>query len=96
MNGCYFSILTFSFSRRKIDVMIDTRRVYSLGLIFNIRFFQESCNKLAISWTGSESQNWNILVSQISCTAEWKPNEGCLQWFTGTSGTVYSYNYNGI
>ena len=32
---------------------------------------------------------------QISCNAAWKPAEGCLQYFTGTTGTIYSYNYDG-
>ena len=30
-----------------------------------------------------------------SCTAEWRPPQDCLQWFTGTSGYIYSYNYAG-
>ena len=36
-----------------------------------------------------------LQVMQISCNAAWKPAEGCLQYFTGTTGTIYSYNYDG-
>ena len=52
-----------------------------------------------------------LQVMQISCNAPWKPAEGCLQYYTGdnifqsstiqltilpgTTGTIYSYNYDG-
>lgn len=55
----------------------------------------EACNRLSVSWTGSTSQSWNIQVSQISCDSSYAPDEGCLQWYTGVSGTIYSYNYPG-
>ena len=32
---------------------------------------------------------------QISCSATWRPPAGCLQYFTGTSGLLSSYNYEG-
>ena len=32
---------------------------------------------------------------QIPCSATWRPLAGCLQYFTGTSGTISSYNYDG-
>jgi len=55
----------------------------------------DNCNQLTFSWTSTASQSWNIQVMQIPCTAEWRPPEGCLQYFTGTSGTIQSYNYAG-
>ena len=34
-------------------------------------------------------------MSQIECDARWRPDDGCLQWFTGATGTIYTYNYQG-
>ena len=56
---------------------------------------QEACNTLQLSWTSSDYQVWDILIRQIPCTAEYRPPDSCLQYFTGTSGTIYSYNYAG-
>ena len=33
----------------------------------------------------------NVLQHSIHCSAP----EGCLQWFTGSSGTIESWNFNG-
>jgi len=55
----------------------------------------DNCNQLSFTWTSSETQSWNIQVMQIPCTAEWRPPEGCLQYFTGATGTIQSYNYAG-
>ena len=57
---------------------------------------KDSCNTLAFTWTTGSTQEWNIKVAQIECDAQWKPDDGCLQWFTGTTGTIYSYNYQGV
>merc|ERR1711997_344268 len=38
---------------------------------------------------------FNILMRQISCTASWKAPTDCVQYFTGKSGTVKSYNFAG-
>jgi len=32
---------------------------------------------------------------QIPCDAKWKPPEGCLQYYTGSTGFIQSYNYAG-
>merc|ERR1712117_393896 len=39
------------------------------------------------------AKTFNILARQISCTATWKAPTDCTQYFTGVSGTVYSYSY---
>jgi len=39
------------------------------------------------------AKTFNILARQISCTATWKAPTDCTQFFTGISGTVYSYSY---
>ncbi|XP_050422761.1 uncharacterized protein LOC126834697 [Adelges cooleyi] len=38
-------------------------------------------------------RNWKIKVSQIACDSTTKADTGCLQYYTGISGTVRSYNY---
>lgn len=55
---------------------------------------KDSCNELTFIW-GSDSniRAWNIKVSQFSCNSPWKAPQGCLQYFTGTTGKIYSYNY---
>jgi hypothetical protein len=56
----------------------------------------DDCNMLNFNWVTNASPNsWNIHIMQISCTAKWKPPEGCLQYYTGTTGFIQSYNYAG-
>merc|ERR1719222_29254 len=43
----------------------------------------------------SSTLKWNILAQQIPCTATYRAPTDCLQWFTGSTGTVYSYNHQG-
>ena len=54
----------------------------------------QSCNTLQFDWS-SGTPSFNILVSQIECDVRWKPSTGCTQWFTGTTGTIQSYNFAG-
>ncbi|XP_023331656.1 uncharacterized protein LOC111703824 [Eurytemora carolleeae] len=57
---------------------------------------KDACNSLTFSWTSTSSKrSWDMKISQIPCDVSWKPPAGCLQHFTGTTGTVYSYNYLG-
>ena len=56
---------------------------------------REDCNTLSFTWSSSSPRSWNIQVQQLSCAAAWRPQEGCLQWVTGTSGSLQSYNYRG-
>jgi len=42
------------------------------------------------------SKQWNILTRQISCTASWKAPPDCVQYFTGVSGSIKSYNFGQI
>ena len=41
------------------------------------------------------AKKFNVLTRQISCTASWKAPEDCVQYFTGASGSVQSYNFQG-
>jgi len=45
--------------------------------------------------TGSTSRTWKVKVSQIECTNPNKPPSGCTQYYTASSGTIESYNFNG-
>jgi len=57
---------------------------------------EDTCNTLSFTWTSSSTlRSWDIRVSQIPCDVDWKPPQGCTQYFTGTTGHVYSYNYQG-
>ena len=55
----------------------------------------EYCNSLHFAWSTSTTRSWNIHIMQISCDATWKPPVDCLQYFTGITGYIYSYNYAG-
>jgi len=39
------------------------------------------------------SGKWKILVRQIECSATWKAPSDCSQYYTGTSGTLTSFNF---
>ena len=56
---------------------------------------RDDCNTLSFTWTSSTTRTWSIHIMQISCSAAWKPPQGCLQYFTGTTGYLSSYNYAG-
>lgn len=58
---------------------------------------EDSCNTLEFTWLASstDTRDWNIQVAQIECGAKWAPPPGCTQYFTGTTGTIFSYNYQG-
>jgi len=53
---------------------------------------------LTNTWTSTgitTAKKYNILARQISCTATWKAPTDCVQYFTGKSGSVKSYNHAG-
>jgi len=58
---------------------------------------EDGCNTLEFSWLDSstDSRSWSIQVAQIECNKEWSPPQGCTQYFTGVSGTIVSYNFQG-
>jgi len=43
----------------------------------------------------STAKSFNILTRQISCESTWKAPTDCVQFHTGTTGTVQSYNFAG-
>ncbi|XP_023345542.1 uncharacterized protein LOC111714628 [Eurytemora carolleeae] len=50
---------------------------------------------LALFVSGTSSNQWNIRVSQIPCTATYRAPNHCVKYFTGTTGTVTSYGFAG-
>ena len=43
--------------------------------------------------TGSTARTWKILVTQILCSSRTLPPTGCLQYHTGTTGQMRSFNF---
>ena len=56
----------------------------------------EGCNPLQmVIRDGTTSPSFNIRISQIACSASFKAPSGCAQYFTGTTGTISSFNVDG-
>jgi len=49
--------------------------------------------QIDMSLKGSTDRQWNILVSQISCTWPWRAPDDCLQYHTGPTGDFSSFNF---
>jgi len=57
----------------------------------------DSCNLLSANiGTGSSAtaSAFTIKITQIECSSKTKAPDGCSQYFTGTTGTISTYNYN--
>jgi len=56
----------------------------------------DACTKIQLDIdTGTTTtRKWKIKVTQYSCDSQNIPVEDCLQWFTGTSGTFASFNFD--
>jgi len=66
------------------------------GYHMYVEFGATSTDSITLQHTLDATQkNWNILARQIACTASWKAPTDCVQYFTGLSGSVNSYNYAG-
>ena len=56
------------------------------------------CNDLTAVVASSQTstnREWNIKVTQVECTSALLPPTGCLQYFTGTTGFMYNYGWQG-
>merc|ERR1712106_147116 len=52
--------------------------------------------KLTLTYgSTTTAKTWNLLLRQISCDATWKAPTDCVQYFTGSTGTIQSYNFAG-
>lgn len=41
----------------------------------------------------SFARKWKVKISQIPCNAQYRATDSCLQYFTGMSGRIKSFNY---
>ena len=46
--------------------------------------------------TSTSDRFWSIRVTQIPCYTKYQADAGCSQYFTGLTGTVYSFNWNSV
>ena len=44
--------------------------------------------------TTATTSAFTIKVTQIECSSKTKAPDGCLQYFTGTTGTIETFNFN--
>jgi len=66
------------------------------GYHMYVEFGATATDSVTLKHTLDTAQkSWNILASQIACTATWKAPTDCVQYFTGISGNVKNYNYAG-
>jgi len=50
---------------------------------------------VTITYGGTTSTQFNIFVQQIECTATYRAPTDCVQYYTGSTGTVQSYGWAG-
>ena len=50
-------------------------------------------NSIISSNDATTSREWSIKVTQIECSNALLPPSGCLQYYTGTSGTMYNFGW---
>jgi len=48
---------------------------------------------LVLTLTGATARKWKMKVSMVECDSLQKPPQGCLQYHTGNTGSVRSFNY---
>jgi len=48
---------------------------------------------VTITYGDTSAKQYNILVRQIACDAEWRAPVDCVQWYTGRSDTIQTYNW---
>merc|ERR1712064_244348 len=67
------------------------------GVCLYIEFGTQSTDTITLTntWASLTAKNYNILARQIPCTAEYRAPTDCVQYFTGTAGSVQSYNFQG-
>ncbi|XP_023336549.1 uncharacterized protein LOC111707648 [Eurytemora carolleeae] len=50
---------------------------------------------LDFSVAGTTADQWNVKVSQIPCSSNYRAPNKCVKYYTGASGTVTSYGFPG-
>ena len=57
----------------------------------------DQCNELSAvfgSASTATTSAFTIKVTHVPCNSKTKAPQGCLQYFTGSTGTITTYNYN--
>ena len=49
--------------------------------------------EFAFGTTSSTSRQWDVKVAQIPCGASYGPPDDCLQWSTGITGRITTFNF---
>ena len=57
-------------------------------------YSEDSTTFSAVLTGTSTARKWRILVSQIPCSSLTLPPQGCLQYHTGSIGSIKSFNYD--
>ena len=73
-------------------------RLRSVCCAVYVEFGATSTDTVGLTFTyGSTTtaKTFNVLARQVSCTATWRAPTDCTQYFTGSAGSVKSYNYAG-
>jgi len=68
------------------------------GYHMYVEFGSSSTDSVTVTNTYADTttgKTFNVLARQIACDAIWKAPNDCVQYFTGISGSVYSYNFAG-
>ncbi|TRY80950.1 hypothetical protein TCAL_09568 [Tigriopus californicus] len=53
----------------------------------------DACHTANFVMSGTGTRSWDIKVTQYKCGDEMGGDSGCLQWFTGETGTFASFNF---
>jgi len=59
----------------------------------------DSCNVLGSQFGSASTATtsaFTIKVTQVECNSKTRAPDGCLQYFTGTTGTIETFNYNNL
>ena len=59
----------------------------------------DSCNILGSQFGSASTATtsaFTIKVTQVECNSKTRAPDGCLQYFTGTTGTIETFNYNNL
>ena len=82
-----------------MNLSIGKRKIFNL-LLFSVyvEMTEGSSDTITFAFSfdmttaGTVSRMWEIKVTQLACNA-YGPPPGCLQWLTGVTGQLASFNF---
>lgn len=75
------TLVFFSFFSKKVYIDVGTGPTNPVTLSF------------VTSGTGFD-RSWRVRIAQIPCSSIYRAEEGCMQYYTGVSGQIKSFNYD--